>query len=74
MEATDYTISDDMSTYLCNFVKYGNPNGEDKKLPTWSKCRNIADVMSFGDAVSVNGKVKMSKLIYNTLTTKPVGE
>lgn len=74
MEKTDYLISEDMTDYLCNFVKNGNPGGDDKNLLVWDKCKSNKDVMSFGDAVSSNGKLKMSKLIYNTLTTKPVGE
>ena len=71
MTEEDYRISDTMSTYLCNFVKSGKPDEGDKIAP-WSKCRSERDVMSFGDAVSGKGRMKM--LIYNTLTTKPVGE
>ena len=71
MTEEDYTISDTMSTYLCNFVKNGKPHEGDKIAP-WSKCRADRDVMSFGDAVSKKGRMKT--LIYNTLTTKPVGE
>ncbi len=70
MEETDYRISDDMVAYLCNFVKTGDPN--DGKLPLWNKCKKDKDVMSFGNDISVKGKMKM--LIYNTLTNKPVGE
>ena len=72
MEKTDYQLSDDMTTYLCNFVKHSNPNNEDKNLPVWNKCKSDKDVMSFGDCVSSKGRIKM--LIYNTLTNKPVGE
>ena len=68
----DYCLSDDMTSYLCNFVKCGNPNGECKNLPVWNKCKSDKDVMSFGDGISSKGKMKM--LIYNTLTNKPVGE
>jgi len=35
---TDYQLSDYMSTYWTNFVKYGNPNGEvenSEELPLW---------------------------------------
>ena len=70
MEKTDYIISDNMASYLCNFVKNGSPNGEG--IPQWDKCKNDKDVMSFGDCISSKGKMKM--LIYNTLTNKPVGE
>ncbi len=72
MEEADYLISDEMSTYLCNFVKAGNPNSNDTKLTNWNKCKTDKDVMSFGDCVSSKGRMKM--LIYNTLTNKPVGE
>ena len=71
MTEEDYAISDAMSTYLCNFAKNGKPDEGDKIAP-WSKCRADRDVMSFGDAVSSKGRMKT--LIYNTLTTKPVGE
>lgn len=72
MEKEDYQISDDMTSYLCNFVKYGNPNGKDLNLPEWKKCAKDKDVISFGDCISSKGRMKM--LIYNTLTNKPVGE
>ena len=71
MENEDYSISDTMSTYLCNFVKNGDPNGE-ADFPMWRRCSSDKDVLSFGDAVSAKGRMKM--LIYNTLTNKPVGE
>ena len=69
-EVNIYNYSDDMVAYLCNFVKTGDPN--DGKLPLWNKCKKDKDVMSFGNDISVKGKMKM--LIYNTLTNKPVGE
>ena len=72
MDKTDYLISDDMTSYLCNFVKTGNPNDGDEMLLTWDKCKGGKDVMCFGDSVSSKGRMKM--LIYNTLTNKPVGE
>lgn len=70
MEKTDYQLSDCMTSYLCNFVKNGTPDGEN--LPVWNKCRSDRDVMSFGDCVSSKGRIR--SLIYNTLTNKPVGE
>ena len=72
MEKEDYRISDNMTEYLCNFVKSGNPNGENGKLVRWNKCTSDKDIMSFGNDISSKGKMKM--LIYNTLTNKPVGE
>lgn len=72
MEKLDYAISEVMVSYLCNFVKNGNPNGDG--LPLWKKCTGGKTVICFGDSMTYFGKVKMGKLIYNTLTTKPVGE
>ncbi len=72
MDKTDYLISEDMTSFLCNFVKNGSPGGDDKTLLAWDKCKGGKDVMCFGDCVSSKGRMKM--LIYNTLTTKPVGE
>lgn len=72
MEEKDYTLSDEMSSYLCNFVKYGNPNGE--SLPLWNKCKGRKDVMIFGDKETRSGKPTMAKLLKITLTNKPVGE
>lgn len=72
MTEHDYKLSDDMSTYLCNFVKTGNPNCED--LPKWNICTDSKSVMIFGDSMLYSGKVNMRKLIVTTLTNKPVGE
>ncbi|MBQ3137172.1 MAG: carboxylesterase family protein [Clostridia bacterium] len=72
MEKKDFFLSDGMTSYLCNFVKNGNPNGEG--LPLWEKCTDSKTVMSFGDSMTYQGKVNMKKLIITTLTTKPVGE
>lgn len=66
----DYLISDNMTDYLCNFVKNGNPNAEG--LALWNKCEKDDDVMSFGACASKKGRMK--RLIINTLTNKPVGE
>ncbi len=71
MTEEDYSISDTMSTYLCNFAKHGKPD-EGDTIEHWSKCKNANDVMCFGDAFS--GKSRMKMLILNTLTNKPVGE
>ncbi len=72
MEKHDYAVSDIMATYLCNFVKSGNPNGD--TLPLWEKCTESKAVMCFGDSMTYQGKVNMKKLIATTLTNKPVGE
>ncbi len=72
MKEKDYLLSDEMSAYLCNFVKSGNPNGGG--LVLWEKCAGSKTVMCFGDEDTVQGKVSMGKLIVTTLTNKPVGE
>ena len=72
MEDKDYILSDEMASYLCNFVKNGNPNGEN--LTEWKKCTGSKSVMIFGDEDTKMGKVNMKKLIVTTLTNKPVGE
>lgn len=72
MTEKDFKLSDEMSTYLCNFVKSGNPNGNG--LPVWDKCTSSKTVMHFGDSDTEQAKVNMKKLIITTLTNKPVGE
>ena len=72
MQEKDYRLSDEMTSYLCNFVKTGNPNGDN--LPRWDKCIDSKSVMLFGDDETKMGKVNMRKLITTTLTNKPVGE
>ena len=72
MEDKDYRLSDEMTSYLCNFVKNGNPNGEN--LPKWDKCNNSKTIMLFGENDTKMGKFNMKKLIVTTLTNKPVGE
>ena len=72
MEKRDFTISNEMSSYLCSFVKNGNPKTDG--LPLWEKCRNGKTVMCFGDVETKMKKVNMKKLIVTTLTNKPVGE
>ena len=72
MTDKDYTLSDEMSSYLCSFVKNGNPNTDG--LPHWQKCNSKKDVMIFGDKDTSAGKPDMAKLIKITLTNKPVGE
>ncbi len=72
MENTDYFISDTMASYLCNFVRNGSPNGEG--LVHWDKCSGNRHIMHFGNSMIHQGKTKIGRLIYNTVTNKPVGE
>ena len=71
-EDKDRELSDKMTTYICNFAKNGNPNGEN--LPKWEPVGSSKKVIRFGE-----GGVKMKnpstlKLIGIMLTTKSVGE
>ena len=74
MEETDRVLSDQMTDYLCNFARTGNPNhvGE---LPMWvGSDRSQPRVMRLGGKATRMGKPAAAKLIYTMLTTKPVGE
>lgn len=72
MTEKDYELSDEMASYLCNFVKKGNPNANG--LPEWKKFNENHKVMCLGEKQTSMGKVNMRKLIVTTLTNKPVGE
>ncbi len=72
MEEKDYRLSDEMTSYLCNFVKMGNPNSDG--LSKWEKCTDSKKIMCLGEKDTAQGKVNMRKLIVTTLTNKPVGE
>lgn len=73
MTTGDDKLSDQMISYICNFAKTGDPNGEDlpKWLPTNKKTK---EVMHFGSNESKMKKVKKSKLWINLFTKKAVGE
>jgi para-nitrobenzyl esterase len=45
--AADHTIADTMSSYVTNFVKTGDPNGEG--LPRWDPVGEKPEVMEVGD-------------------------
>ena len=73
MTEDDYELSNVMTTYLTNFVKTGNPNGEN--LPKWKKmCKCHNTVMHLGNGFVGMKKVKVGKLWNNMLTKKAVGE
>lgn len=72
MTEKDYTLSNEMAEYLCNFVRCSDPNS--KELQRWEKCTDSKKIMQFSDCETKMGKVNMKKLIVNTLTNKPVGE
>ena len=73
MEDKDFELSEQMVKYLCNFVRSGDPNGED--LPTWTpSSKNQKKVMMLGKGETGMGKPSMMKMIKTMLTKKSVGE
>ena len=72
MEQQDYDLSVQMTTFLCNFVKNGDPNGEN--LPRWTTQNEGKDVMCFGEGRTGMRKPSMARLIGIMLTNKSVGE
>ena len=69
----DYELSDKITTYLCNFAKTGNPNGEglEEWLPTTISQKKV---LCWGEKKPHMGKPNTLKLIYTMLTNKSVGE
>lgn len=72
MEQKDYDLSAEMTTYLCNFAKKGDPNGSGQVA--WSPCEENKNVMCFGEKTTHMGRPSMLKLIGTMLTNKAVGE
>ena len=74
MEQRDYDLSSQMVSYLCNFVRNGNPN-KSGELPTWiASDKGQNRVLLFSDKATKMGKPNMLKMIYTMLTNKAVGE
>ena len=74
MEQKDFDLSGQMSDYLCNFVKAGNPN-RTGTLPQWvASDPGQKRVMMLGEKPTGMGKPSMAKLIGTMLTNKAVGE
>jgi para-nitrobenzyl esterase len=73
MEDRDYMLSDLCTTYLCNFVKTGNPNGEN--VPEWKAAKKgQKEVLRWGEGSIRMDKVSQLKLAHTMLTNKAVGE
>lgn len=74
MEQKDQELSDQMTDYLCNFVKTGNPNNQGK-LPTWiASDKHQKRALHLGEGKTRMAKPSMLKLIGTMLTNKAVGE
>ena len=74
MAEADRVLSDQMTDYLCNFARTGNPNRQGK-VPTWvASDRRQPRVMRLGGKTTGMGKPAMVKLICEMLTNKSVGE
>jgi para-nitrobenzyl esterase len=74
MEDKDYAVSEQMVSYLCNFARTGDPNGEDD-LPNWeASAPQQKKVLMIGEGETRMAKPSMLKMIITMLTNKAVGE
>ena len=74
MEDKDYALSEQMSDYLCNFAKTGDPN-KAAKLPTWiASDGKQKRVLILGEKDTQMGRPNLLKMIKTMLTNKAVGE
>lgn len=73
MTEKDFDLSRQMSTYLTNFAKTGNPNGDG--LTEWLPVRKGQNkVLRLGEKETHMGGVNIAKLNYTMITNKAVGE
>ena len=73
MTERDREISDQMTSYLCNFVKTGDPNRTG--LPIWvASDKGQKKVICLGDEKTAMGKPSTAKLIWTMFTNQAVGE
>ena len=70
MEQKDYNLSDQMTGYLTNFAKTGNPNGEG--LTAWEPAGK--GTLHIGEGDAGVRRVNQLKLWYNLFANKSVGE
>ena len=72
MEQKDRELSEQMTGYLTNFCKTGNPNGAG--LPVWNSIQTQKHVLRLGEGETRMGEPSMAKLTWTMLTNKAVGE
>lgn len=73
MTQKDRDLSSQMTDYLTNFAKTGNPNGPG--LPQWlPSAKNQKGLLLLGEKPTRMGKPNPLKLLYTMLTNKAVGE
>ena len=74
MTEKDHALSDQMTDYLCNFAKTGNPN-KGGVLPTWiASDKGQNRVLRLGEKETHMGRPNKLKMIFTMLTNKAVGE
>lgn len=72
-EEKDRQLSEQMVSYLMNFAKTGDPNGDG--LPRWTPMEQKGSpVLRIGEGDTRMGKPSTWKLIHTMLTNKAVGE
>ncbi len=73
MTKKDYALSEQMTDYLTNFCKFGDPNGA--ALTAWLPMgKGQSKVLRMGEADTHMGKASMLKLTKTMVTNKAVGE
>lgn len=73
MTGKDYALSEQMTDYLTNFAKTGNPNGSG--LPCWMPIgKGQSKVNRIGQSDTHMGRPSIVKLTRTMLTNKAVGE
>ena len=73
MKKKDRWLSEQMTDYLCNFCRTGDPNGEG--MPQWLPSTPAQkQVMHFGEGKTEMAKPSTFKQIVTMLTNKAVGE
>ena len=72
-EKKDHALSDQMTDYLCNFAKTGDPNGTG--LPRWTDVtKGNSQALCIGEGETRMGNANKLKLFWTMLTNKAVGE